>query len=139
MEARTTSRSQLLLLYLTLSIINLALIVTSYNHNCLELFFIFFSNHGKKKENEKNKCFCFFLIFWFKIMLTYFSIDFFVCKIVSENILQTYFLLRPSTEENDCIIQIRNRKLITWCPEIDNRKTSMEIEHQSKGISCELT
>ena len=63
MEARTTSRSQLLLLYLTLSIINLALIVTSYNHNCLELFFIFFSNHEKKNKMKKINVFVFFLFF----------------------------------------------------------------------------
>lgn len=39
--------------------------------------------------------------------------QFSVCNILSENILQTYFLLRQSTEENDCIIQIRNGKLMT--------------------------
>ena len=59
MEARTSSRSQLLLLYLTLSIINLALIVTLYNQNRLELFFIFFSNH-EKKENENINAFFIF-------------------------------------------------------------------------------
>ena len=44
-----------------------------------------------------------------KLFLSRFS----VCNILSENILQTYFLLRQSTEENDCIIQIRNGKLMT--------------------------
>ena len=52
----------------------------------------------------------------------------------NRNDLSTYFRFTRHLKKSHYKIQIKHGKFTPWSPEIDNRRTSNEIKHQSNGI-----